>query len=112
MGNLEITPVKGEKKFSLKWNDECIQNAISYDIFRCKNFGCSNFELVGTASASSFDDSSGDLLFDTTYTYQVKARYNLQTSRPFINKTASLGNLECSGQYDSNYFCISESYYT
>lgn len=112
LSNLEITPAKGGKKFSLRWSDECSQNAISYDIFRCKNVGCSNLELVGTASANSFDDASGDLLFETIYTYQVKARYNLQTSRPFINKTASLGNLECFGQYDSNYFCISESYYT
>ena len=111
LSNLEITPVKGQRKLLLKWKDECSETAVSYDILRCRDSGCTNFALVGIATANSFEDASGDLLFDTTYTYQIKARYNLQFATPTITKTATLGNMECLEQLSSNNFCIHESYY-
>ncbi|MBS3104702.1 hypothetical protein J4234_00425 [Candidatus Woesearchaeota archaeon] len=112
LSNLEIKPIKGQKKFLLNWNDECSETVVSYDILRCKESGCTNFAIVGTTNTNSFEDSSGDLLLDTTYTYQVKSRYNLQIATPTIAKTATLGNIECFDQLSSNNFCIHEPYYT
>ena len=111
LGNLEIIPLKGQRKFQLSWKDECSETAVSYDILRCRDSGCTNFALVGITSINSFEDAS-DLLSDTTYTYQVKARYNLQTANPTITKTSSLGSLECMERFNSNNFCIHESYYS
>lgn len=110
LSNLEITSVKGQQKFSLKWQDECAQ-AASYEVLRCQGIDCTNFAVIGAANTNSFEDASGDLLFDTDYTYQVKAHYNLQSATPTIKKTALLGNLECLGQFSSNNFCIQNSYY-
>ncbi|MBI2657829.1 hypothetical protein HYX08_04005 [Candidatus Woesearchaeota archaeon] len=112
LSNLEIIPAKGQKKFQLKWKDECSSNAVSYDVMRCKDSGCTNFAMAGITNTNSFEDSSGDLMFDTTYTYQIKARYNLQTATPTITKTSTLGNVECMDHPASNNFCIHESYYT
>lgn len=111
LSNFEITPMKGKKKFLLKWRDECSETAVSYDILRCKDSGCTNFAGIGTANTDSFEDSSDDLLFDTIYTYQIKARYNIQTATPTITKAATLGNIECLGQFSGNNFCIHEPYY-
>ena len=111
LSNFEITPAKGQRKFLLKWKDECSKTAVSYDILRCKDNGCTNFALIGTTTINSFEDTSGDLLFDTTYAYQIKSRYNLQLAAPTITKTATLGNIECLDQFSVNNFCIHESYY-
>lgn len=111
LSNLEIIPAKGQKKFLLKWRDECSETAVSYEILRCKESGCTNFEAIGTTNTNFFEDASEALLFDATYTYQVKARYNIQTATPSITKTATLGNIECLGQSSSGNFCIHESYY-
>ncbi|MBI2660164.1 hypothetical protein HYX07_03305 [Candidatus Woesearchaeota archaeon] len=111
LSNLEIIPLKGQRKFLLKWKDECSETAVSYDILRCKDSGCTNFVLVGITNTNSFEDASGDLLADTTYTYQVKARYNLQTANPTITKAASLGSIECIDKFDSSNFCVHQSYY-
>src|SRR3989344_5217626 len=112
LSNLQITPVKGQKKLLLKWQDECSQTAVSYDILRCKSKGCTNFALVGVTNTNSFEDASEDLLFDSNYTYQIKAKYSLQTAMPTITNTAALGNIECLNQFSSNNFCINEPYYT
>ncbi|MEK6984485.1 MAG: hypothetical protein AABX33_07970 [Nanoarchaeota archaeon] len=109
--DFEITAAKGQRKFLLIWKDECSENALSYEILRCKDGGCTNFALVGTTNTKSFEDASEDLLFDTTYTYQIKARYSPQTATPTITKTASLGNLECLDQPTANNFCINDFYY-
>src|SRR3989344_1473473 len=111
LSNLEVIPVKGQKTFLLRWKDECSETAVSYDVLRCKESGCTNFALVGITNTNSFEDVSGDLLFDTTYTYQIKSRYNLQTATPAITKTATLGSIECMKQFSSNNFCIHDSYY-
>ncbi|MBI2652149.1 hypothetical protein HYX00_01675, partial [Candidatus Woesearchaeota archaeon] len=111
LSNFEISLAKGQKKFLLRWRDECSENAVSYDILRCKGSECTNFELVGTATTISFEDTSGDLLFDTAYTYQIKAHYTPQTAVPTITKTANLGNIECLEQTNTNKFCIQEYYY-
>jgi len=110
--NLEITPVKGERKFLLKWQDECSENSAFYEVSRCTGAGCTNFALVAATNTNSFEDASGDLLFDTTYTYHVKARYKLQTATPSITQKANLGNIECWSQFSSDNFCVHESYYT
>ncbi|MBI2656380.1 hypothetical protein HYX03_01420 [Candidatus Woesearchaeota archaeon] len=112
LSSFEIAPAKGERKLLLKWQDECKENAVSYEILRCKDNGCTNFAVIGSTNTNSFEDASGDLLFDTTYTYQVKSRYSLQTAAPTITKAATLGNLECLSQFTSNNFCIHESYYS
>jgi len=111
LSNFEVIPVKGQKKFSLKWQDECSATAISYDILRCKENGCANFELVGTSYITSFEDSSADILFDSEYTYQVKSKYHLQGATPTINKIANLGDVECSSQDTANKFCVHAPYY-
>lgn len=111
LSNLEIVPFKGQKKFLLKWKDECGITAVSYDILRCKGSGCTNFAMVGATNTNSFEDISGDLAFDTLYTYQIKSRYNLQTATPTITKTADLGNLECSGVFTAGNFCVHGAYY-
>ena len=111
LSSLEIIPAKGQRKFLLSWKDECSETAVSYDVLRCKDSSCTNFALVGITNTNSFEDASGDLLSDAIYTYQVKARYNLQTSNPTITKTASLGSIECLERFNANNFCIHESYY-
>ena len=111
LSDLRITPAKGERKFLLRWKDECSETAISYDVLRCKDSGCTNFAVIGSTNTNSFEDISGDLLFDTIYTYQIKSRYNLQTATPTITSTATLGNLECLNQFSNNNFCIHEPYY-
>ncbi|MBI3035172.1 hypothetical protein HYY71_02515, partial [Candidatus Woesearchaeota archaeon] len=108
LSNLQITPLKGQRKFLLRWQDECGQTASSYNILRCKNTGCTNFELAGTTNTNSFEDASQELEFDVTYTYQIKARYILQTALPTITKTATLGNIQCLGRMSSDNFCIHE----
>ena len=109
--NLEITPAKGQRKFLLKWQDECSETAVSYDILRCKGSACTNLAVIGATNTNSFEDASGDLLFDTTYTYQIKAHYNVQTATPTITKAAYLGDIECQNRFSSGNFCIQSSYY-
>ncbi|MBI3027851.1 hypothetical protein HYY70_07105, partial [Candidatus Woesearchaeota archaeon] len=111
LSDLIITPVKGQKKLLLSWQDECKETAVSYEVLRCKGSDCTSFALVGITNKNSFQDSSGDLLFDTTYTYQIKAHYNLQSAIPTIKKTATLGNIECLDRAFSDKFCIHESFY-
>lgn len=111
LSNFEITAAKGQRKFSLKWQDECQQAAFSYNVWRCQGGNCTNFAAIGTTNTNSFDDSSEDFLFDTAYTYQIIAHYNSISATPTIKKTASLGNLECFGQTSSNNFCIQNLYY-
>ncbi len=111
--DLIITPVKGQRKFLLRWKDECTPK--SYDIFRCKGPSCTNFENVATASTNSFDDSSDQLLYDSTstapYTYKIIVQYTNGQSSNQITKTANLGNLECFGQLTADPFCIFSGYY-
>lgn len=107
--NLEITPAEGQKKFSLTWGDECSENSAYYEVLRCKESGCTNFQLIGIINTASFEDASGDLLFDATYTYQVRAHYSLQTAVPMITKTAFLGDGECSGRNSNSFFCLNNT---
>ncbi len=111
LSNLVITPAKGERKFLLTWQDECSGSAVSYDILRCKENGCTNFVLLGTTNTNAFEDASEELLFDTIYTYQVKVRYNLQTATPTITGTGALGNIDCLGVYTTGIFCLNNSAY-
>ena len=108
---LSITPVKGQKQLFLSWADECGQNALSYDIFRCRGNGCTTFTRIGSTSTTTFTDSSDALLFDTTYTYMAKAFYSVQSVTPTVQKTASLGNIECLGQATADKFCVQPSTY-
>ncbi len=109
--NLLISPSKGQKKLSLRWQDECSQNAKSYDVLRCKGNGCTNFAVISSTITNSFEDATEDLLFDTVYTYQIKAHYSPQSATPAITKTADMGNLECYGQTTNTNFCVQPSYY-
>ena len=109
LSNLTITPARGQKKFFLTWRDECKQNALSYEISRCKGNACTNFVLVSTTSINSFEDSSDELLFDSTYSYQIKARYSPQTAAPTITNTATLGNAQCLGHTTDDAFCYNNS---
>src|SRR3989344_2323951 len=108
--SLEVRPVKGEKRFTMSWSDECGAGASFYEIFKCTGSGCTNFALIGTSTAATFDDPS-DLSFGVAYTYQVKSHYTLQAATPIINKTASLGNIECLGKFSTNNFCANNSAY-
>ena len=107
---LGITPVKGQKKFSLTWKDECDLNVLSYEILRCKGAPCSSFASIGAATTTSFEDSSGDLEFGANYTYQIKARYSIQSAIPTITKSANLGSAECEGKISST-FCVNNTPY-
>ena len=109
LSSFSLTPAKGEKKFFLVWSDECKQNALSYEISRCKGSGCTNFAIISTSNTNSFTDSSDELLFDTTYTYQIKARYSPQAATPTITKSGSLGNAQCTGRKTNNLFCSSNA---
>ena len=111
LSNFIITPLKGEKKFLLIWKDECSESAVSYDISRCKGSSCINFVLIATTNTDSFEDASEELLFDTIYTYQVKARYSLQNTTPTITGTGTLGNIDCLGRYTTDIFCFNNSAY-
>lgn len=108
LSNLIISPVKGEKKFNLKWDDECIQNSASYEIKRCdKEKNCQDFKI----NTNGFEDNSEELLFDKEYTYQVTAIYKIQSAKPTLEGTGNLGNLECLGKSDSKLFCLHENSY-
>src|SRR3989338_4528454 len=84
LSSLSIVPEKGKKQLRITFSDECGQNALSYDILRCKEQGCTNFLHIATISTPTFIDSSDALLFDTTYTYQIKAHYSVQQATPII----------------------------
>ncbi len=113
LSNLIITPIKGEKKFLLRWEDECTNNAQNYDILRCnknqQDCKDSDFKSISSTNTNSYTDES-DLLFDKTYTYKVIATYT-NDKQTIITKTANLGNLECFGQTNDNIFCIHGTYY-
>ena len=87
LSSLIITQVIGQKKLFLRWIDECGQNAVSYDISRCKGQDCTNLVFVTTSATNSFEDSSAELEYDTMYTYQVKAHYSPQSSTPTVKDT-------------------------
>ncbi len=112
LSNLEITPIKGQKKFLLNWRDECSQTSISYDISRCTGNGCTNFEIITTTNTNSFEDASAELQFDSIYTYKVEAHYSLQSATPTINKSAMLGNIGCLGRQSANPFCLNNIAYS
>ncbi|HLG24943.1 MAG TPA: hypothetical protein VI564_08485 [Candidatus Nanoarchaeia archaeon] len=95
LSNLEIIPAKGEKKFTLRWGDECKEKATSYEIQRCKGLDCSNFALLSLSTTNSFEDSSQELEFDVFYTYRIVAHYSPQISQPSIKKSATLGSSLC-----------------
>ena len=103
--SLEVKPAKGEKRFLLSWTDDCSSSSSFYEIFRCTGTGCTNFALIGTSTATSFEDQSSGLAFGTIYNFQIKAHYNLQASTPTINKTASLGDAECFNVFSTGNFC-------
>lgn len=106
--SFDITTVKGEAELVLEWQNEC--TAQYYDIFRCKGDGCTNFNVVARINSNSFLDDS-DLLFGEKYTYMVKAYFSIQTSKPTINKTATLGDARCSGKLTSDVFCLNNTPY-
>ena len=110
--NLDISPVKGEKKLKLKWSDECYMNSIYYEVYRCKG-SCNSFTLIGTSLSGvrEFVDDSDELLFSQDYKYQVKAYYTVQATTPTIEGTGNLGDLECWHKKDSAKFCIHSNYY-
>ena len=111
LSNFIITPQQGQKVFLLRWLDECSANTIYYDILRCQGQGCTNFALVSSTNTPLFQDASDVLIFDTTYTYQIKAHYSLQTAVSTITQTANLGNAECFGQTTSSLFCLNNTAY-
>ena len=111
LSSLRAEPVKGERKIRLIWADECSQNAVSYEIRRCQGPNCQNFALIATSNTNSFTDSSNELLFDATYTYQIKSFYNLQTANPTATVLGQLGNFECWNMLDNSNFCIHAPYY-
>ncbi|MBI4176468.1 MAG: hypothetical protein HY518_04635, partial [Candidatus Aenigmarchaeota archaeon] len=111
LGTLSAVPVKGKKQIFLSWHDECGQNALSYDIFRCKGQGCTTFTRIGSSSTTAFLDSSEALLFDSTYTYMVKSHYSVQSATPSAQKSATLGNIECLGKPTFDKFCVQPSTY-
>ena len=51
------------------------------------------------------------MLFNTLYTYKIKAHYVPQSATPETTKESTLGDLECSVHADAGNFCISEAYY-
>src|SRR3989338_2202503 len=110
--SLEVRPVKGEKRFTMLWSDECGAGASFYEIFKCTGSGCTNFALIGTSTAQAFDDSSSDLTFGVVYNYQVKSHYTLQAATPTINRTASLGNIGCLDRFSTDSFCANNSAYS
>ena len=107
--NLEITSSGGQKIFLLNWFDECSENSISYEVFRCREIGCTNFEFIGGSAANSFEDSDPGLIFDTTYTYQIKGHYYSQSFVSTIVNTATLGNADCSGKTPNIFFCLNNT---
>jgi len=108
LSNLAITPLRGQKKFSLQWVDECDANAVFYEISRCEGIGCTNYVLIGTINTNIFEDSS-DLSFGKIYTYKVKAFYNLQSATPTAVKTGTLGDEECFDKQTTDFFCMNNS---
>ncbi len=106
-----VIPLKGKKQFLLSWQDECSQNSLSYDIFRCLGDGCTTFTRIGSSSTQTFTDSSDSLLFDTHYSYLVRAHYSIRSATPQVQKTASLGNIECLGKSTFEKFCVQPSTY-
>jgi len=111
LSNLIATLTKGKRQVDLQWVDECGQNALSYDILRCEGDGCTNFQVVGSSTSTSFLDVSDDLKFDTVYTYQIMGHYSPQTATPTITTTVNLGNLECYFREQNGAFCIQPGTY-
>ena len=107
----DITPLKGQKAFSLQWIDECKTNSVYYELSRCLGVGCTNFDLVSNVNTDSFTDSSQDLEFGRFYTYKLKSYYSLQTATSSLIRAATLGDRECLERKSSNNFCFNNSAY-
>lgn len=109
--NPKASSLKGNKKIKLSWESECVSNLILNNIYRCTGDNCNDFILVGSSLESNFIDEDDKLKFTTTYTYKIESNYRVQTAKPFSTTKGNLGNLECWNKFDSNNFCIHESYY-
>jgi len=71
-GTLTATPASGTQ-VSLSWGPATDNVGVTgYLVQRCQGAGCSNFAIIGTPSATSFNDSG--LTANTSYTYVVAAR--------------------------------------
>lgn len=108
---LQADPVKGKREMQLDWSDECTQNALFYEVFRCEGEGCTSFSKIGTATTPTFRDASDQLLFGEEYRYQVRAHYDPQPAKPTVETSAPLGDLECSGRFTNEAFCVQLSTY-
>ena len=109
--NMNAMPVKGQKKISLSWQNECASNLVSNNIYRCAGTNCAGFSLIGTSTENIFIDEDESLKFDAAYTYKIESIFGVQTAKPTATASAFLGNLECWNRLDNNNFCIHESYY-
>jgi len=107
----DITPLKGQKAFSLQWIDECAVNSVYYEISRCDGVGCANFNLISNVNTNLFIDSSQDIEFGKFYTYKLKAYYSLQSATPTLVRAGTLGDSECLDKKSSNNFCFNNSAY-
>jgi len=109
ISNLDIAPVKGQKKFQLSWQDEC--KALSYDVSRCQGSACIDFRLISFSTTNSFEDSSLNLEFGVTYSYKITAHYNIQLADSTEIGVATLGDIECLDVATTDPFCKDNAAY-
>jgi hypothetical protein len=114
--NLQVSPVRGRQALHLEFDLACTPDYV--EISRCQGAGgedCGEFGLVADISRNSghvsYDDTSADLLWNTSYTYEVFAYYAVNGQSDSNYGESNLGDIECTAHFDSNPFCISSYYY-
>lgn len=104
---LSVSPVKGKKQLRLSMSLPCPANYVN--VSRCKGTKCTDFALIAqTTPTTTYTDH--DVLWNTDYTYQAIAHYEVSGSSQPSSATGNAGNIECWNQ--ENYeFCIADYYY-
>lgn len=109
--NILASPVAGQKAIRLQWDVSCPVNAIQ--IKRCTGAECTRFDVIDTIpQASSYIDTSPELLFGEQYTYIVTGKQSAsEPTGTSLTITQTPGELECLGQQQDTVFCLSLGYY-
>lgn len=106
--SMSAKQVRGQKKVELQWQNECTQNLVSHDIYRCEGSNCQDFALLESTSSGTYIDDSTSLKFSTLYRYKVVSHYSLQSATPSAMSTVQTGSPECINRLDSSFFCLAQ----
>lgn len=98
---------KGELGVGLTFYAGCAVN--NYEISRCTANNCQSYTQIATTTDTFYFDDQ--VLWDTNYTYKIKAIYALSGESNPLYINVSIGNLECWHKLSNDKFCLHNSSY-